>query len=143
MVSIRARDLLFKTNFQIWQSGGRGENLPGSIPSATPSRAAAREGLRGLVRGGKKNQPKNPPQKWFALSLGKKQNPDPQTREGSAIVVLHKAGGEAAQRPRVAAPRWEGTRPRLPLRGMAMDTAIPPRTAATRQWFLYFRGAFS
>lgn len=140
MVTIRARELLFKTNFQIWQSGGKGENLPGSIPSATPSRDAAREGLRrcvGREGGSTPQKTKQKPQKWFGLPLGKKAEPRPPKPRGFCNCGSAQRGWRSGAAP-APAPGGEGAG--APREATAMDTAVPARTAAARQGFLCVRG---
>lgn len=97
MVSIRARELLFKTNFQIWQSGGEEKAFQGASP-LPPLR-----GLQQLVEGyedvlGRRkiiNQKKT--QKRFGLLLAKKRNPDPKKPRGFCNRRPAKRGWRRAQ----------------------------------------------
>lgn len=137
MVSIRARELLFKTNFQIWQSGGEEEAFQGASPLPPPRGLQLVKGYEDEL-GGKKKSTSKPPQKVVWVVTWKKA--ELRSREGFATFVLQNEGGEAAQRPPVAAPVLGGEGVGAPERRMAMDTAIPPRTAATRVCFLHVRG---
>lgn len=133
------RSCYLKRTFKFGRAGGEEKAFQGASPLPPPRGLQLLKGYEEGLWEEKKINPKIPPKRWFGLSLGKKQNPDPKKREGSAVVVVHNEGGAAAQRPPVAAPRWERTGPGHPQK---VDTAVPPRTAATRQWFLYVRGFF-
>lgn len=136
MVSIRARELLFKTNFQIWQSGGEDKAFQGASP--LPPLRGLQQLVEGYedVLGRRKIINRKKPKSGLGCYLQKRGTQTPKSREGFAIAVLQNEGGEGRS------PCWEGTGPGHPKRRMARDTEIPPRTAAPRRCFLCLRGAF-
>lgn len=78
MVSIRARELLFKTNFQIWQSGGEEETFQGASPLPPPRRLQLVKGYEDELGGEKKISVKTAPKSGLGCHLEKSRTQIPR-----------------------------------------------------------------